>query len=64
MHQIKDDNLGAGEKPDYFTIRCWVSSSFRSPPPRSAARALSLCLALALARALSLARSLALSRVP
>ena len=63
MHQIKDDNLGAGEKPDYFTLRCWVSSSFRSPPPRSAARALcSLSLSLLLSLVLSRACSLSLSR--
>ena len=27
---IKDENLGQGEKPDYFTIRCWVAFFFLS----------------------------------
>ena len=25
IQDIKNDNLGQGEKPDYFTSRCWVS---------------------------------------
>jgi len=26
MSDIKGENLGHGEKPDYFTIRCWVAT--------------------------------------